>query len=167
MVRLGLNDADGSRFNLSLLGPGSSFGETALFLKLPVQYDALCETDVNLISLTEKQVWQMVREEPQFSIAFIKLAHARSYAMLEHMTNTIRLSLPKRVGVLLLNMVTDAPDNKTVYCRQVDLGHALGVSRVSMGKALKLLEKHGLINLAYGKILINSRTKLQTWLGQH
>ena len=45
LVRLGVDGADGSRFNMSLLSEGNSFGELALFLKQTVRHDAKAETD--------------------------------------------------------------------------------------------------------------------------
>lgn len=166
LVRLGLDGADGSRFNLSILGPGSSFGETALFLDLPVQFDAHCETDVTLTALSKLDADKLLDREPAFARAALHVACARSHAMFNYIGNTRNLPLQARTAMLLVQMLDEASDGHTIYCRQADLAHALGVSRVSTGKALKALESLGLIKRAYGKILVPAKSHLESWLSQ-
>lgn len=160
LVRLGLDGVDGSRFNLSIFGPGSSFGETALFLDLPVQFDALCESDVTLASLDKDQVEKLLVTEPEFMRAALNIAYTRSHTMLNYIGNFLKEPLQVRTALLLTQMLNGENDDHTVYCRQADLAHALGVSRVSVSKALKSLQAQGLIERAYGKILIPSKSKL-------
>ena len=166
LVRIGLNEADGSRFNLSIMGSGSSFGETALFLDLPVQFDAHCETDVSLIRLSKKQVMQLINEEPAFALASITVAHARSHTMLNYIADVFNLPLDVRTAELLSQMAAESSDGQTVHCRQVDLAHAVAISRVSMSKALKSLEAKQLIKRAYGKILVPSKPNLDSWISR-
>ena len=161
LIRLRLNEADGSRFNLSILGEGSTFGETALFLELPVQFDAYCETDAVLIRLAKENIDNLIASNPGLLGALNKIANARVHTMLNYIGASIRAPLEVRVANFLVLMSRESKDSKTIQCRQVDLAHALGVSRVSMGKTLKKLESDGLIELGYGKIVVPSLSKLE------
>jgi len=161
LVRLRLNEADGSRFNLSIFGAGSTFGETALFLNLPVQFDAYCETDVVLIRFDADKVIRVMEKHPDFGRALNKIANARVHTMLNYIGASVSTPLESRVAKFVASMARETKDNKTIHCRQTDLAHALGVSRVSMGKSLKSLEKKGLIKLGYGKIVVPSMKNLE------
>lgn len=162
LIRLRLNEADGTRFNLSILGSGSTFGETALFLGLPTQFDAYCETDVELIRFSNVKIDRLMESNSEFFKALNKIANARVNTMLNYIGASIRAPLETRVAKFLTLMCNETDDHETIHCRQADLAHALGISRVSMGKSLKSLENKGLIELGYGKILIPSRAKLES-----
>ena len=160
LVRLRLNEADGSRFNLSIFGAGSTFGETAMFLELPVQFDAYCETDVHLIQIAKDAMASLTEKTPSFSRALNKVANARVHTMLNYIGASLSTPLETRVAKFVASMARETADKKTIHCRQSDLAHALGVSRVSMGKSLKALEKKGLIKLGYGQITVPSIKQL-------
>ena len=162
LIRLELNSVDGSRFNMSILGNGSSFGETALFLDLPVQFDAFCETDSELLRLPMSAVDQLFSSNGHYGKALAKLAHARVHTLLGYIGNSLNKSLESRAANLLVMMLNESKEHLTIRCRQADLANALGVSRVSLGKALNTLKSIGLIELGYGKIVILSLSELKS-----
>ena len=162
LVRLQLSEPDGSLFNLSILGVGSTFGETAMFLNLPVQFDAYSETDVTISRITHETVNDFLMSHPQFARALLEIAYARAHTMLKYIGESINTPLDIRVAKFLAMMCHNGEEGDIVHCRQADLAHALGVSRVSMGKSLKALERRGLVKLGYGKIFVSSPAALES-----
>lgn len=162
LVRLRLNEADGSLFNLSILGPGNLFGDTALTLDLPVQFDAYCETDVQIIRISHAAIDRIDANGKEFLAALNRLSHERVHTMLKYIAASIKAPLITRTAHFLVRMCQHQEDNQIIYCRQADLAHALAVSRVSMGKSLKSLQQKGLIKLGYGKITIPDFAGLAT-----
>ena len=161
MVRLGVDNADGSRFNMSLLNEGNSFGELALFLNQPTRHDAQAETDVTLARISKQGIDKLIATEPEFAHAMLKVAYSRFETTLVYLGDSINFSVEQRAAKLILDMSKRTGNSNEIVCRQIDLSHALGVSRVSIGKALKSLAKRKLIEVGYGKIKVNSRSGLK------
>lgn len=160
LVRLGVDNVDGSRFNISVLGSGNSFGELSMFLKQPIRHDAHAETDLELYRLSACKINQLIEIEPKFSKALLKVAYARFDSMLNYVGDSIRQSIDVRTAKLIIDISKGSNKQNQIVCRQIDLGHALGVSRVTIGKALKGLQDQGLIEIGYGKITISSLVDL-------
>ena len=164
LVRLGIDGIDGSRFNMSILGEGNTFGEISLFLGESVRHDAHAETDVVLDRLPLMTVNALLKSHSEFSHVMLRVAYARFGAILDYVADTKKQSLETRAAKLILGISKNSSHEKIIECRQVDLAHALNVSRVSIGKALKALDRKGLITLGYGNIAIPSIAKLDHFI---
>lgn len=160
LVQLGINGADGSRFNLTRLGPGHTFSETAFFLNQKVAYDAHAESDVSLQKLSRDNVEHMMENSVIFSKALISVASMRLQTTLSHIGDTLGMSLEARVAKQILSVSHSVGNAEIINLRQVDLAHSLGVSRVSIGKALKELSRKKMIKPGYKKIEILSLNDL-------
>jgi len=160
LVQLGINGIDGSRFNLTRLGAGHTFGETAFYLGHTVIHDARAISDVTLLRLNRHEIDTLMGESIAFSKALIAVACMRLQTTLSHIGDTIGMPLKARVAKQILSVSAGAGGAATIRLRQVDLAHSLGVSRVSIGKALKELSSSNLIALGYGKIEIKDRIKM-------
>ena len=161
MVRLGVDSADGSRFNMSLLSEGNSFGELALFLKQTVRHDAQAETDVKLARISKQGIDKLIATEPEFAQAMLTVAYSRFETMLGYVGDSITYSVEQRAAKLILDISMRSGKSNEIVCRQIDLSHALGVSRVSIGKALKSLSERNLIDVGYGKVRLLSPAGLK------
>jgi len=62
---------------------------------------------------------------------------------------------------------TAKEDPALVECNQANLAFTLGVSRVSIGKALAQLQRANLLVLGYRTIKIADRAMLKRWLEKH
>jgi CRP/FNR family transcriptional regulator len=163
-VRLGVDGVDGSQFNMSILGQGNSFGEISVFLREPSRHNAHAETDVVLDRLSLSLINQIMLSHPEFSHAMLTVAYARFRSMLDYIGDAVRQPIEVRAAKLILDICNSSSSNSTIVCRQIDLAHALGVSRVSIGKALKELDNKQLIEVGYGKITIPSQTDLASYI---
>lgn len=160
LVKLGLNGIDGSLFNLARLGPGHTFNDTELFLGHNVIYDASAETDVTLYKLSKENIDHLMSNSLIFSKALVSVACTRLETTLSHIGDTLGMPLKARVAKQILSMSESVGSADIVNLRQVDLAHSLGVSRVSIGKALKALASQKFIKIGYGKLEILSRAGL-------
>jgi len=161
LVQLGLESADGSTFNLTRLGPGHTFGEIGIFQEKVVIHDSHAATDVSLLSLSHDQVFEFMSRSPPFGKSLLRVAYMRLHTTLRYIGDSLNTTLEARTAKLIwsIHQATDPTEN-FIQCRQIDLAHGLGVSRVSIGKSLKSLSQLGLITVGYGKIEIISKSKL-------
>jgi len=92
--------------------------------------------------------------ESQISRALLKLTLLRNQELLEFMDTQRRLSVVSRVARLLFSIADTSLGKNVIMCRHEDISVMIGVSRISIGKALKKLEDDKLLELEYGRITI-------------
>ncbi|MGB0907687.1 MAG: Crp/Fnr family transcriptional regulator [Maricaulaceae bacterium] len=160
LVQVGINGADGSQFNLTRIGSGHTFGETAFFLNQKVIHDAYAESDVVLRQLSRQNIDDLMQSSLIFSKALVSVACMRVQTTLSHIGDTLGMPLYARTAKQILSISHSVGNAKIINLRQVDLAHSLGVSRVSIGKALKTLSDKKLIKIGYGKLEIISHEVL-------
>lgn len=166
VVQLGIKGIDGSQFNLARLGPGHTFGEAEVFLNSNVIHDATAESDVVLQKLSRANVDHLMTVSLSFSKALMAVSCMRVQTMLSYIGDTLGMPLLARVAQQILSVSKGVNNADTVHLRQVDLAHSLGVSRVSIGKALKTLAKQRIIRIGYGQLEILSREQLMDTVNQ-
>jgi len=163
-VRVGINGLDGTFIQAAILGVGECFGEFTLFTDLPRTHDisAIEATEVYQISKTRFN--SLSKNEPDIIQALLSISLLRNHLLLENLDAMRRLPILERTAITLLLMQKTVGGRTSVPCKQVDLAYNLGVSRVSIGKALRALSQQGLIKLGYGEIHYPDITKLQAWV---
>lgn len=166
-IKVGIFGIDGSFIATSIVGPGQSFGEFTLFAGLPRTHDvsAVGHTEIDQISAKSFKV--LFDAEPELARTMLIISLTRTHHLLELLDDMRRLSLPVRAAKFLHSMSQSANDTDALTCRQSDLAFTLGVSRISLGKALRQLADQGLIVLGYGKILLPDTQKLSAWVTDH
>lgn len=160
LVQLGLHGADGTQFNLMRLGAGHTFSEIAFFLNVPALHDAQAIGDVDILKLSRRNIDELMQLSPGFSKALMSVACQRVQTTLSYIGDSLGMTLEGRTAKQILTISQSANNSNILHLRQVDLAHSLGVSRVSIGKAIKSLSSQGLIKIGYGKLEILSRPKL-------
>ena len=160
LVQLGISGIDGSKFNLTRLGPGHTFGETAYFVGHNVMYDAHAESDVTLQRLSPKDIDYLMGHSLTFAKALMRVSCMRVQTTLSYIGDTLGMPLQARLAKQILSVSESMNNADIIIVRQVDLAHSLGLSRVSIGKAVKEMARKGYIKIGYGKLEILSREKL-------
>lgn len=151
---------DGSFLISALLREGECFGEFSFFLSLGQMHSLWSIGDSEIVFVGRRALISLLRERPEIYEALLKLALHRNVEILEFLDAQRRLSLPSRIARLLLASPSKGLHKREVECRQEDLAETIGVSRVAIGKALKKLASRGLIDIGYGKIIIEDRAKM-------
>ena len=151
---------DGSFLFSAHLGPGECFGEFTLFAGLPRTQNIWALEPTEIVHISAKSFLPLFEAEPSIPRALLTLTLLRSHELIELLDAQRRLSLTARLAQLLLNGVDPKSKNGTVECTQEDLASMSGVSRVSVGKALKKMQRKGLVTLEYGRIHIPDTSRL-------
>lgn len=162
-VRFANPGEDGSYVTTSILGEGHCFGEATLFARLPRAYDAIAVGETVIEQVSKTRFDRIFNEEPDLARALVIAVTHRLYAILDFLEDIRRLPLDVRAAKLIAGMARTAKQEAEVECSQSDLAFTLGVSRVSIGKALARLQNEGLITLGYGRIGVTDREKLVDW----
>lgn len=163
-VRFAIPGVDGSYVTSSVLGPGHCFGEATLFAKLPRTHDAIAVKRTSIDQISRLRFDRIFDEEPDLARVMLEATTQRLYSVLDFMDDLRRLPLPLRTAKLIATMAGSAKQETEVECSQCDLAFTLGVSRVSVGKALGRLQDEGVIQLGYGRIEIPDRVRLEQWI---
>lgn len=163
-ARIGTIGVDGSFLTISVLGPGQTFGEHTVFTDLPRTHDVSAVGDTVIDQISGTAFLALFEAEPSLARALLVTALTRSHALIERLDDMRRLSLPVKTAKYLISvsMVSDPAD--IIVCTQSNLAIAVGVSRISLGKALKKLEALKLIKPGYGQITLTDIPRMEDWI---
>lgn len=165
-VMIGLQGSEGTFLTSSVMGRGQCFGEFTLFAGLPRTHDISAIGETQVLQIKGKPFLALFNAEPSLSHALLTINVYRTHGLLEFLDDLRRLPLPVHVAKFLLSMSESASNKKEIQCNQEVLAFNFGVSRISIGKALKKLEATGLIEVGYGKIGITDHPQLRRWVEQ-
>lgn len=160
----GIIGIDGTVSMTTLLGPGQSFGEFTIFTELPRTHDVTAAGDTEIYQMSAARFIRLYDNEPELSRALLKTALIRSHILLEMLDAIRRLPITERTAKILRSMSHTAGNPSLLECRQSELAYTLGVSRISLNKALKRLAELDLIKLGYGQIRIPDPAYFSDWV---
>lgn len=88
------------------------------------------------------------------------------HAALEFVEDLRRLSVTIHIAKLLSTMAKAEKKTATLEVTHESLGKILGVTRLSVVRALDLLEEEGLIRRGYGRIEVPDVASLRAWVAE-
>jgi CRP/FNR family cyclic AMP-dependent transcriptional regulator len=162
-VQIGRYGIDGRLILFAMLGAGDTFGELAFMGEFSRAVDAIAGSDCMLIRIGDRELQSLMDADPAVTRLLLKtmaLTVQESFNLIEASRN---LSVPQRLAQALLQLCGDQPDGAEIMVTQQDLADLVGVSRVSLGKALGRLQAAGMIEPGYGFVTISDRSGLQTF----
>ena len=165
-VRMCNVGSDGSLVTTAVLGPDQAFGEFTVLADLPRTHDAIALGSTTVDQVSRQAFERLAASRPELIRILAAATARRLHAVLELLDDLRRLPLPVLTAKLLLTMLQQSSLPGTVECNQTDLADTLGVSRVSIGKALKHLEAANLIEKRYRRILVADVRLLQSWIAE-
>jgi len=163
VARFGRFQHDGSFKLLAMLGPGAHYGDVALQREAFTQnVYAQGRTEIDVLDASALDA--LLGEFPEFAQALWRCNTARLNAVLELYDDARTLNVAARLAKVIYVHCGrgELPDG--VVCLQRDLAELLGVSKVAVGHAMRDLEKAGLVQSGYRRILVPDRAKLKVWL---
>jgi CRP-like cAMP-binding protein len=163
-VFAGITDADGKQLIVGILGKGQCFGEFTLFTDLVRTHDVSAVGETRIYQIPATAFSKLFDNNPDIARALLQSTLYRLHILLESMDAMRRLPVLERTAKILLIFSYTSGKELDIPVRQEELANTVGVSRVTMGKALKELAKLQLISLGYGLIHINNKSELINWL---
>jgi len=163
-VQIGRYGLDGRLILFALLGAGDTFGELAFMGEFPRAVDAIAGSACTLTRIGEGALRRLMESDPAITWLLLKtmaLTVQEAFDLIEASRNR---SVPQRLAQALLQLSADRLEDRAVRATQQDLADLIGVSRVSLGKALARLQEEGLVDPGYGFIGIADRGALRAFL---
>jgi CRP/FNR family cyclic AMP-dependent transcriptional regulator len=160
-LRIGsIDPRDGSvRLNL-YLEPYQWFGEIAMIDALPRSQDAIADTDSTVLMITRAQLEPWLDEHPAYWRDLARLACGKLRLMLTALEDNATLTIEQQLARRLLLSVTNfGQSNQPTTRRHVRLpqeylAKMLGVSRQTINKALRAMERERVLSLHYAEVEI-------------
>jgi len=166
-AHVGVNGIDGTFVTAAALGQGECFGEFTLFTDLPRTHDTSSIGESQIYQISKSKFDALYEREASISRALLKTTLTRTHILLETLDALRRLPILERTAKTLLTMSYTLGCDDSLIIKQSDLAYSLGVTRVSLAKALKQLVSIELIELGYGRINFLDRDALARWVQQH
>ena len=158
-VTIGRYAEDGSFTLFAVLGPGDLFGELAFFTGIPRQVDALASGEAQMIAIDRPLLHGLMAADVGWAELLLRSLSRQLASALDTIDAERRLSTADRLAALLAAMARDSADGATVDATQQQLADLLGVSRVTLGAALRELAEAGRVERGYGRIRLCRRSE--------
>lgn len=158
-LKLGsLNPRDGSQRLTMYVEPYHWFGEVALLDRLPRSQDAVADMDSTVLVVSRMQLEPWLDENPACWRDVARLACGKLRLMLSMMEDSATLPVEQVLARRLLFSVsnlgqsTQGARRRHVRLPQEYLARMMGVSRQTVNKALRSLERERVLALHYAEI---------------
>jgi CRP-like cAMP-binding protein len=145
----------------AILTAGDAFGLFPLLMKRPRSHTCEAIEDCDLIQISVRELWELIDSSPSARREVIGLLSDRLGRAFDTLEEERRLPLARRLGKRLLEF-SEFEDE--VSLNQSRLAHQMGVSRNTIGTALKKMSGLGLVSTNYGRTVILDRPGLTRWV---
>jgi CRP/FNR family transcriptional regulator, dissimilatory nitrate respiration regulator len=168
-IKLTLQNALGDEKVIDLLGPGSSFGETALFLGEPHREVAEAIADSVLVQLGRDAVLEETRRNAGFSGRALEAVCRRLVQRTRDLESVTLHSGPQRVTAYLLSQfpaaVNGAPFNIRLPAKKSIIASRLNLTQEHFSRILHEIQAAGLIEVIGREIRIIDAGRLHAYPG--
>jgi CRP-like cAMP-binding protein len=158
----------GKELILNTFGPGDFFGEIALLDGKGRTATAIARKPSELLFLARRTFLPFIEKRPQLAIRMIALLCERLRRTTQLVEDSTFLNVAARLAKQLLVLAEPSePTGKAadlVRAPQAELAHMIGVSREAVSKQLSLWREMKVIDLSRGRIVINRRDYLETFV---
>lgn len=162
-VRVGRFRHDGMFNMLAMIGPGGHFGDIGH--QRSFQTNNVYAIGETVIGFLDPPAFDdLLQNVPEFTEGIRRANTARLSTLLELYDDARSLGVTVRLGKVIYLHAGRGALVDGVACLQRDLAELLGVSMVSIGNALRELEKEGLVETGYRYVKVLDKARLDAWL---
>lgn len=158
--------SDGLEVFSGLIHTGQNYGDAALLHGQARQHRAVAIGET-VIDHLESAAFDRLLGNAAIARAFYIVASHRLSVSLALLDDMRTLAPEVRLGRLIIRMHQAAEGNDRLDFLQEEFAGMLGISTVTLAKALRQLTRHGFIATGYRHIRISDPVKLATWLREH
>jgi CRP-like cAMP-binding protein len=162
--------ADGRTIALSTFGPGSIFGELAMFES--ERRSATVETldDLDAVAILGADMRRLMREHVEIALGVVVSLGRRLRGANERIASQSFQTVQSRVATVLVQLVSEAQAEGAgerdvlVVATQADVAKLAGSSRESASRFLAVLERAGVIEQGRGKLTVHDPSALERYV---
>jgi CRP/FNR family transcriptional regulator len=162
--------ADGRTIALSTFGPGSIFGELAMFES--ERRSATVETldGMEAVAILGADMRRLMREHVEIALGVVTSLGRRLRAANERIASQSFQTVQSRVATVLTQLVDEAQAEGAaerdvlVVATQADVAKLAGSSRESASRFLAVLERAGVIEQGRGKLTVHDPSALERYV---
>ncbi len=162
-VRVSLMTAAGKRLIVGDLQRGEVLGEMAMFDGGIRSADVKALTNCEMLTFERRDVIPFLEDHPAACLRMVETLCRRLRRSNEHITEIAFVDLPTRLAKLLHRRANEASDGvvrQKLSDSQGDLAAMIGCSRENVNRALRGMQKKGLVALEDGWIVILKHDEL-------
>jgi len=167
VVKLSLPSTPRGEKVLALLGPGESFGMSALLANEPHAVSAVAAQDCTLLHLPYSSAVRAMRRDPKFAREIALQLNRRFRDLILDIQMTTRQSAMQRVVAFLLGQIPEARRNQVITVRlpakKGDIASKLDLTGAHFSRILHELDAAGLINLQGSLVTLNRAGALRSF----
>ena len=153
----------GAESFVSLIYPGQHFGDILMSEHVPRTHSMIAVGKVMIDHYNAPAFDQIIARHDVllvlYRIAGVRLG--RALAMIDDLRTLPRVG---HLAKLLLTLAPTADTQGNIACVQEDLAGLLGVSPMTLAKALSKLRREGLVETGYRRVRISNTKALRGWL---
>jgi CRP/FNR family cyclic AMP-dependent transcriptional regulator len=159
-VRIYVHAPEGQEVSVVLYGPGDLFGEMALLDRRPRSATAAAMEDTVLLVLGADDLYRHLHQSHQLALNLMLTLSTRLRETNEAVQSLASLDVNRRLIKKLLDLAArqGAPLGEGIRIRgrltQQALASMIGTSRESANRALRALERKGLVDAVRGRIVL-------------
>jgi CRP/FNR family cyclic AMP-dependent transcriptional regulator len=159
-LRISLSNTEGKRHVVRHLGPGQIFDLLPVVDGGPTIHDAEAGVDTALIVLPTESFLELGRANPAVAAAAQRLLNARARLLYAGLADAMLLTLSQRCARSLLDVLQEFGEPSgtagamAVRLSQGDFAEMLGNARPVVNRALMKLQREGVIELGYQRIVV-------------
>lgn len=159
-----ISSESGGERVLTVHRPGDLMGEASFFDGCPRVSSAVAITKCKAVSIEWEQLGRVFESHPGLALPMLQYL-ARTVRMLSaHVDNMSFLQADQRVARYLLSLPEE--QGGMVRCTHEELGAAVGVSRVTVSRAINRFAKNGWLRTGYGAVILLDRNALHSFSTQ-
>ena len=160
-VQIGRFSEHGRLTLFAVLGPGETFGELAFLGEFPRTVDAIAGSEAVLVRIGEVEFQNLLQSERRAARLLLQtmaLTIQQAFDLVEAGRN---LDSTQKLAQAVLQLLGEQPEGTALRTTQQELADLVGLSRVSLGKAMKRLQDRGMLSAGYGEIRVLDRIGLE------
>jgi len=162
---------DGHEVVLSMLGPGTTFGEIALLDGKARSASVIASNASTLAYIDRRSFFEFMSTHPDARDKLIAALCGRIRSLTERVEDLSALEVPARLARTLIALAktlgSEMEGKRYVHVKvsQGDLGSMVGAARESVNKLMRTWEDEGIIDVVDGRVQI-LRPKMLALIGQ-
>lgn len=163
-VRLVRRRADGQVIAVLTVKAGQHYGDTSAMNDVPRTHAAVAIGETQVDHFSRSAFDELIRTQPAVVAALYKVASYRLMVSIDLLDDARRLAPELRLAKIVQHSLRATETSERISCRQEDIAQMLGLSSVTVAKALATLTRANVLKTGYRYIEVPDITRLRDWV---